>query len=164
MNKIVTNTALTFVSIAALAFAGVAALLLFAGVTMAGDMATPDEAKAMSAKAKAAVDEMGPDEAFAVFAADDGGFKEKDLYVFCMDMDGVMLSHAVKPELVGENLLDFNKYGDELFEEMVNVAQDSGQGWVDYNWPYPGSDEVKAKTSYVMVNEAGFFCGVGAYK
>jgi len=141
-----------------------AAALTFAGIVMADDMATPDEAKAMSQKAQAAVNEMGADAAFAAFAADDGGFKEKDLYVFCMDMDGVMLSHAVKPELVGKNLLDFNKYGDELFKDMIKVAQDSGEGWVDYNWPYPGTDEVKAKTSYVMTNDGGFFCGVGAYK
>jgi cytochrome c len=141
-----------------------AAALTFAGIVMADDMATPDEAKAMSQKAQAAVNEMGADAAFAAFAADDGGFKDKDLYVFCMDMDGVMLSHAVKPELVGKNLLDFNKYGDELFKDMVKVAQDSGEGWVDYNWPYPGTDEVKAKTSYIMTNDGGFFCGVGAYK
>jgi methyl-accepting chemotaxis protein len=141
-----------------------AAALTFAGIVMADDMATPDEAKAMSQKAQAAVNEMGADAAFAAFAADDGGFKDKDLYVFCMDMDGVMLSHAVKPELVGKNLLDFNKYGDELFKDMVAMAQDSGEGWVDYNWPYPGTDEVKAKTSYIMTNDGGFFCGVGAYK
>jgi hypothetical protein len=29
-------------------------------------------------------------------------------------------------------------------------------------WPYPGTDEVRAKTSYVMTNDGGFFCGVGA--
>jgi methyl-accepting chemotaxis protein len=141
-----------------------AAVIAFAGAAMADEMATPEEAKAMSQKAQAAVNEMGADKAFEAFAADDGGFKEKDLYVFCMDMDGVMLSHAVKPELVGQNLLDFNKYGDELFKNMIQVAQDSGEGWVDYNWPYPGTDEVRAKTSYVMTNDAGFFCGVGAYK
>jgi methyl-accepting chemotaxis protein len=135
-----------------------------AGIANADDMATPDEAKAMSEKAKAAVNEMGNANAFAAFAAADGGFQEKDLYVFCMDMDGVMLSHAVKPELVGKNLLDFNKYGDELFKNMIKVASDSGEGWVDYNWPYPGTDEVRAKTSYVMTNDGGFFCGVGAYK
>jgi methyl-accepting chemotaxis protein len=141
-----------------------AAALTFAGIVMADDMATPDEAKAMSQKAQTAVNDMGADAAFAAFAADDGGFKDKDLYVFCMDMDGVMLSHAVKPELVGKNLLDFNKYGDELFKDMVAMAKDSGEGWVDYNWPYPGTDEVKAKTSYIMTNDGGFFCGVGAYK
>jgi cytochrome c len=66
--------------------------------------------------------------AFAAFAADDGGFKDKDLYVFCMDMDGVMLFHAVKPELVGKNLLDFNKYGDELFKDMIKAAQGIRRG------------------------------------
>jgi cytochrome c len=131
---------------------------------LADDMATPDEAKAMSEKAKAAVNEMGKDAAFAAFADAGGGYQEKDLYVFCMDMDGVMLFHAVKPELNGKNLLDFNKYGDELFKDMIAVAKDSGEGWVDYKWPYPGSDEIRAKTSYVMTNNEGFFCGVGAYK
>jgi signal transduction histidine kinase len=149
----------TMIAAAAIAF-GLAA----GGIANADDMATPDEAKAMSEKAKAAVNEMGKDDAFAAFAAADGGFQEKDLYVFCMDMDGVMLSHAIKPELVGKNLLDFKKYGDELFKDMVKVAKDSGEGWVDYNWPYPGTEEVRAKTSYVMTNDGGFFCGVGAYK
>jgi len=142
------------------------ATLLFAAVATASasEMATPDEAKAMSQKAQAAVNEIGSEKAFAAFAADDGGFKEKDLYVFCMDMEGVMLSHAVKPQLVGKNLLDFNKYGDELFKKMIATAKDGGEGWVDYKWPYPDSDEIREKTSYVMANDEGSFCGVGAYK
>ncbi len=131
---------------------------------LAADMATPDEAKALSEKAKTAVNDMGKDDAFAAFAAADGDYQDKDLYVFCMDMDGVMLFHAVKPELNGKNLLDFNKYGDTLFQDMIAVAQADGEGWVDYSWPYPGTDEVRAKTSYVATNDAGFFCGVGAYK
>jgi methyl-accepting chemotaxis protein len=137
---------------------------LFASAALAQDMATPDEAKAMSQQAQAAVNALGSEAAFAAFAAEDGDFRDRDLYVFCMDMDGVMLSHAIKPDLVGQNLLDFNKYGDELFKAMIATAKDPGEGWVDYNWPYPGTDEVRAKTSYVMTNDEGFFCGVGAYK
>jgi len=140
------------------------AIAALTGGAIASDMATPDEAKTLSQKAQSAVNTMGRDKAFAAFSAADGGFKEKDLYVFCMDMDGVMLSHAVKPELVGKNLLDFNKYGDELFKNMIATAKASGEGWVDYKWPYPGTDEIKEKTSYVMTNNEGFFCGVGAYK
>lgn len=144
-------------------FTSVACAVLMS-TAVAADMATPDEAKAMSQKAQAAVNDMGSEEAFAVFGAADGGFQEKDLYVFCMDLEGTMLSHAKKPHLVGKNLLDFNKYGDELFKDMVAVAKDSGEGWVDYKWPYPGSEEVKEKTSYIMTNNEKFFCGVGAYK
>jgi methyl-accepting chemotaxis protein len=142
---------------------GIAAAALMAPA-FADEMATPDEAKAMSEKAQSAVNEMGSEAAFAAFADPDGDFQEKDLYVFCMDMDGVMLSHAVKPELAGKNLLDFNEYGDLLFQDMVTLAQESGEGWVDYNWPYPGTDEIKQKTSYIATNDEGFFCGVGAYK
>jgi len=129
----------------------------------AGDMGTPNEAKALSEKAAAWVNQTG-ESAFATFAAPDGGFIAKDLYVFCMDLEGKMLSHAKKPNLVGKNLMDFNKYGDLLFQEMIAVAKDPGTGWVDYRWPYPGSDEIKEKTSYIIKNEKGFFCGVGAYK
>ncbi|MCP5416848.1 MAG: cache domain-containing protein [Chromatiaceae bacterium] len=146
-------------------------LSIFAALTLgtaslgicASEMGTPEEAKAMSLKAAALVDAQG-DSAFAVFAEKEGGFLEKDLYVFCMDLDGNMLSHAVKPSLVGQNLKDFNKYGDFLFQDMIKVAASDGAGWVDYNWPYPGSDEVKQKTSYIIKNSHGFFCGVGAYK
>jgi len=142
---------------------GIAAAALMTPA-IASDMATPDEAKAMSEKAQAAVNDMGSEAAFAAFADPDGGFQEKDLYVFCMDMEGVMLSHAIKPDLVGNNLLNFDKYGDLLFQDMIAVAKESGAGWVDYNWPYPGTDEIKPKTSYIATNDEGFFCGVGAYK
>ena len=135
-----------------------------ASTALAADVATPDEAKAMSQKAQAAVNSMGADKAYAAFANAAGGFQAKDLYVFCMDMNGVMTAHAKKPELVGKNLMEFNKYGDFLFKNMVAVAKDKGEGWVDYNWPYPGTEEIKPKTSYIMTNKAGVFCGVGAYK
>lgn len=142
-------------------------LLAFSFSAFAADeMATPEEAKLMSENAAKLVNEKG-EEAFAVFSKEDGGFLTKDLYVFCMDLEGKMLSHAKKAELVGKNLLDFDKYGDKLFVNMIKVAKDAeakGMGWVDYKWPYPGSDKVSEKTSYVMKNDKGFFCGVGAYK
>lgn len=137
---------------------------VFAADEAAPEMATPDEAKVLSEKAAATVDELGQEKAFAAFADEKGDFMPKDLYVFCMDMEGVMLSHAKKPALVGKNLLDFNKYGDTLFKNMIALAKEKQEGWVDYKWPYPGSDEIRDKTSYIKVNGAGFFCGVGAYK
>ena len=142
----------------------IATAALFASVGVhAGEMGTPAEAQAMSEKAAALVNQSG-EAAFTTFAAADGGFITKDLYVFCMDLEGKMLSHAKKPNLVGKNLKDFNKYGDMLFQDMIAVASGSGTGWVDYRWPYPGSEEIRQKTSYIIKNDKGFFCGVGAYK
>ena len=54
---------------------------------IAGDMATPDEAKTLSQKAQSAVNAMGAEKAYVVFADPAGGFQAKDLYVFCMDME-----------------------------------------------------------------------------
>lgn len=99
-----------------------AVLLVFGVAAHAADMGTPDEAKAMSEKAAALVNEKG-EAAFADFSASGGEFLKKDLYVFCMDMEGNMLSHAVKPDLVGKNLMGFDKYGEKLFENMIETAK-----------------------------------------
>ena len=143
-------------------FAALAAMA--AGSVYASAMGTPEEAKAMSLKAQAAVNAMGREKAFAAFADPSGEFRDRDLYVFCIDMEGVLLSQPIKPELVGKNMFNFDKYGDLLFQDMITVAKSPGAGWVDYKWPYPGTDEIRAKTSYIATNDEGFFCGVGAYK
>lgn len=138
--------------------------MAMAGVVAAGAMGTPEEAKVMSLKARAAVNELGQEQAFAAFADPNGEFRDRDLYVFCIDMAGVLLSQPIKPELVGRNMYNFNKYGDLLFQDMIALARQSGAGWVDYRWPHPGTNEIRPKTSYIAMNDDGFFCGVGAYK
>jgi len=148
------KTTITVVSIA---------IILGISPVQAANMGTPDEAKALNQKAVAAAKE-NRDKAFADFADPSGSYQMKDLYVFCMDMQGVMLSHAKKPALVGKNLIDFNKYGDLLFQDMVKVAKNDGSGWVNYKWPHPDSDEVQVKTSYIEAVDGDYFCGVGAYK
>ena len=142
---------------------GIFAAVLASAVS-ASDMGTPEEAKTMSLQARTAVNEMGRERAFAAFADPNGEFRDRDLYVFCIDMEGVLLSQPIKPELVGKNMYNFNKYGDLLFQDMIAVAKQSEAGWVDYRWPYPGTDEIRPKTSYIATNDDGFFCGVGAYK
>lgn len=142
---------------------GILAMLL-AGTVSASNTGTPEEAKAMSLKARTVVNEMGPERAFSTFADPNGSFRDRDLYVFCIDMEGVLLSQPIKPELVGRNMFNFNKYGDLPFQDMIAVANEVGAGWVDYRWPYPGTDEIRPKTSYIATNDYGFFCGVGAYK
>ena len=67
---------------------------ILAGAVYASDMATPEEAKAMSLKARAAVNETGRERAFAAFADPDGEFRDRDLYVFCIDMEGVLISQG----------------------------------------------------------------------
>lgn len=127
------------------------------------EMGTEAEAQAMSEKAAKLVDEKG-EAAFETFKAKDGGFQAKDLYVFCMDETGKMLSHALKQDLVGKDMIGFDKYGDKPFEKMVVVSKSAeGKGWVDYKWPLPGGTDPQDKKSYIIKNTKGFFCGVGVY-
>ncbi|MBF0448165.1 MAG: cache domain-containing protein [Magnetococcales bacterium] len=131
---------------------------------VADEMGTVFEARTLCRKAMITLYKIGSEQAFKQFSDPNGGFLEKDLYVFCMDKDGVMLSHAENPELVGQNMINFNQYGEPLFQEMVNLARTTREGWISYHWPYPGTGEVREKLSYIIAHPSGFFCGVGAYK
>jgi hypothetical protein len=69
--------------------------------TRAADYGTADEAKAMLERAVAAVKEDKA-KALDTFNKGEGGFKDRDLYVFCANTsDGILTAH---PYLKGEHL------------------------------------------------------------
>ncbi len=76
-----------------------------------------------------------------------------------------MLSLQPLPELVGENLIDkTDANGVKLIAEMVRIANETGSGWVDYLWPFPGTGEVLPKRSYVArPGDMEMFIGSGFY-
>jgi Single Cache domain 2 len=82
--------------------------------------ATADQAKAMLEKAVTA---MKQDEAKALemFATGEGGFKEKDLYVFCANAaDGILTVH---PTNKGKDLRDIKgKHGDPFGQVIMQTA------------------------------------------
>jgi signal transduction histidine kinase len=137
---------------------------LFTAAT-ASEYATPEEAKAMLERAVAALQE---DEAaaLAAFSAGTGGFKEKDLYVFCGNAnDGTQTAHGIEPWRVDTSSLreqvDVNgkKYGEEFYA----VAKEGAYSVVEYAWPRPGQEKPIPKASYIT--KAGDqICGVGYYK
>ena len=127
------------------------------------DMLTPDEARLMSLRAAKLINSKGT-AGIADFSRLGTGFLNKDGYVFCMTMGGVMISHPIRNQLVGQNLSTYKRYGQPFFREMVEAVERSGEGWVEYKWPYPGTTELRIKMSYVVKNDSGFFCGVSAFK
>ncbi len=45
------------------------------------------------------------------------------------------------------------------------MANDEGQGWVDYKFPKPGQEKPVAKTSYIQrVEGTQYLVGAGVYK
>lgn len=128
------------------------------------DTLTPNDARNISLRAAALINQKGRAFAINEFSRLGGGYLVKDGFVFCMTLGGTIISHPVRPRLVGQNLLDYHRYGQYLFQDMIEVARNAGEGWVEYKWPYPGTNELRPKMSYIVRNDEGFLCAVAAFK
>ena len=138
--------------------------LLIAGISMAqaaDEKGTAAEAKAMLEKAVAEL-KADKDKALAMFTAREGGFQEKDLYVFCGGADGNFSAHY---KLVGKSLKDLqDKSGKAFGEEIYAVAAPGEIAEVEYQWYRPGSEtELVGKVAYVTEVDDQV-CAVGYYK
>jgi cytochrome c len=126
----------------------------------AAGQATPEEAKAMAIKAAEFLKLVGPEKAFAEFAAKEGSWHDRDLYVTVEDSKGIMVAHGTNPGLIGKPMLELRDVDGKQFNKEIQAIQD--QGWVNYKWQNPVSKAVEAKTAYeVRVGE--YVVGVGAY-
>jgi methyl-accepting chemotaxis protein len=75
-----------------------------------------------------------------------------DNYYWINDMHPAMVMHPTKPQLNGVDLTAYrDPSGKALFVEMVETVRNSGQGFVQYQWPKPGkaTRESVAKLSFV---------------
>jgi len=119
------------------------------------------EARALLDRAVAALKE-NKEKALAMFNKGEGGFKDRDLYVFCANSsDGVVTAH---PYLKGEHMQDIvGKKGFPVGKEIMQNATEGKINEVAYWWPRPGSDKPLEKHAfYTKVGDQN--CGVGYYK
>ena len=119
------------------------------------------EAKAMLEKAVAAL-KADKAKALEMFNKGEGGFKDRDLYVFCANAsDGVLSAH---PYLKGEQLQDIvGKKGFPVGKAIMDTAAEGKIQEVTYWWPRPGSETPLEKHSFfTKVGDQN--CGVGFYK
>src|SRR5579883_775601 len=130
------------------AAAALTALLVFAGTALAQQLGTASEAKAMLDKAVAAL-KANKTKALEDFNNATGGFRDRDLYVFCAGPDGKLTSHA-NPALRGTDIKTIvDKNGKKLGEEIMTVAAEGKIAEVNYMFPRPGQTEPVQKVSYV---------------
>ena len=142
--------------------AAVAGLATLATAALAqAQFGTSAEAKAMLEKAVAAV-KADKAKALADFQAGAGGFKDRDLYVFCAGPDGIITAHpAIKGQQI-KSLVDKN--GKKLGEEIVANAADGKIAEVSYMWPRPGADTTPVQKVSYVTKVADQVCGMGYYK
>jgi hypothetical protein len=144
------------------AAAGVA--LMTSTAAFATEYGTPTDAKAMLEKAVAAL-KANEANAIAMFNKFDGGFRDRDLYVYCFEMSTGKFTTHPNPKLMGTDvrMLKDPKDGSPLGQKLYDAAKEGTVTTVDYNFAKPGGGEPLPKKAYVTrVADEG--CGVGYYK
>jgi signal transduction histidine kinase len=142
------------VAFAAIALSGTAML-----ASAASEFGTSADAKALLTKAVAAL-QANKSEAIDKFNSGADGFKDRDLYVFCIGPDWISTAGPTK----GQNVKDLkDKNGKMLGQAVMSAAKQGGFAQVQYMWPRPGTTDAIEKVSFVTkVDDQA--CGVGYYK
>ena len=92
--------------------------------------------------------------------------KERKDYFWLTDMQPLMLMHPYRKDLNGTDLRGFvDVRGRKLFVEFAKVAQEKGEGYVEYYWQWKDNpDRVAPKQSFVKRFEPwGWVIGTGIY-
>jgi hypothetical protein len=131
---------------------------------------TADEAKAMLMKAVAAV-KADKAKALDMFNKGEGGFLDRDLYVFCgtiSDGKAVAIGNPNAKQLIGTDTKNLKDATGRLFGAEIVAAYQKPEGeitQVSYMFPRPGPDKTPVQ-KVSLVTRAGddLGCGVGYYK
>jgi hypothetical protein len=127
------------------------------------DRGTPDEAKAMLAKAVEHYKSVGRDQALADFNGKVAPFFDRDLYVVCLDASHVETANGGFPQYVGTSAdLLQTVDGNPLGKAIWDAAASNPEGSVDYHWTNPVNGQTEPKTLF-FENLGTDVCGVGAY-
>jgi len=141
---------------------------LFLAATAFADKATKDEVIAKVKEASTMITSEGQDAAFKEINNKKGKFVWKDTYVFVIDLEGTMLARAFRQQGIGMNLMDWKDKSDSPrypIKEMVDLAKDKGEGWVEYMYPKPKEEAPSKKISYIYrVPGKNLFVGAGIYE
>lgn len=129
---------------------------------------TAAEAKAMLEKAVAAV-KAGKANAIDMFNKGEGGFKDRDLYVYCINIsDGKFVAH-INPQLLGvdaRTLKDSsgNNFGQQIYDLATKATDSTPVESTPYLFPRPGADKTPVPKVSFVSKISDIYCGVGYYK
>jgi len=131
---------------------------------------TAAEARAMLMKALAAV-HTDKEKALDMFNKGEGGFRDRDLYVFCVNAsDGtvVAIGNPNLKQALGTDVRAAQNSTGKAFGAEIYAAIQKPEGQiteVDYVSPEPGPDDaLAAKATLAARADDDLGCGVGYYK
>jgi hypothetical protein len=130
-------------SLVVLALVGI---LMFGSTVWAGERATPKDVYELVVKAYEVLSTLGED-ALPAFNDPKGEFVYKDTYVYVLQCPEYVVAHPFAiDKLKGRDLSNVYPHQKTLCEGDKN----SFGGWVEYEWPKPGSDNPERKISFVL--------------
>lgn len=146
----------------------VAAVLVtaaFVDMGFASEAATPQEVIKLINEAAQLIAEKG-EAAFPELNDPKSKWVIKDTYIFAFDCaKGTIVTHPVKPQLIGKNLMGLKDIkGNFFFVQMCEAAKRGNKEWVEYWWPKPDEKNPSRKLS-LLISVPGtiFQVGSGVY-
>jgi signal transduction histidine kinase len=73
----------------------------------------------------------------------------------------VFLAHGNNPRTLGSGPQSKDVDGKAFVAEMARTGRESGEGWVDYKWAHPVTNEILTKSTFVQRHgDVVVACGV----
>lgn len=139
-------------------------IALAAGHVVAAPEPTENDAIAMTERGAALIKAKGKQEMMKRINAKDPEYVQGSLYIDMRDLyTGIVLAHPINSSLVGKDLTDVpDANGKKYRREIIELAQKSGKGWVDYQYKNPTSGKIEPKSTFILrvddvVLEAGIY-------
>lgn len=126
---------------------------------------TPEQVRALALRAAALVAAQGVDKARESFHRE-GEFRHGEIYVNVIDVNGTWLVYPPNPRNEGKSVLNARDAdGKLLVQEIIRVAREKGEGWVEYQWLNPASNRIEPKMSFVKnIPERSVIAYIGLYR
>jgi secreted PhoX family phosphatase len=133
------------------------------------DHGTAEQAKAMLLKAEAAV-KADKTKAISMFNNGEGGFRDRDLYVFCANASDAKIVAQGNPnakQQLGQDQRTLKDATGKAFGLELYAAGNKPDGQiteVSYLFSRPGSDTKPVPKVSLVTKVSDLICGVGYYK
>jgi hypothetical protein len=146
-----------------------AVILTLSPAAFCQDHGTPEQAKAMLLKAETAV-KADKTKALDMFNNGEGGFLDRDLYVFCANIgDGKIVAQGNPnaKQVLGQDQRSLKDANGKNFGMEMYAAGKKPEGQitqVSYVFARPGADSKPAQKVSLVTRVSDLVCGVGYYK
>jgi methyl-accepting chemotaxis protein len=126
---------------------------------------TADEALRLVRKAQELITRQGQALACGPIHDPSGAFRDRDLYIFVMNRQGIFTIFGAAPERAGTaSVRDFPGLdGEQLLADSWEAVSRGGD-WVEYTVNSPTTGQVEPKMSYVLPLDPNHLVGCGVYK